>query len=394
MNTVAKMTAIAAALLAMSGTAYGQKVETKGGVGITSDDGKYSVKVGGRIHLDTNFYVDDDDLEPVSLPTDLFFRRARLTLEGKAEQFTYKFENDFVASNQAGFREMWVGTKVGGANLRLGQAKPYRAMEELTSSNEVLFMERPFASTSGMYDGRQFQIGAFLDGAGSNWGWGTSVHSLRSADQPANDGIGFTVRGYFAPIVSDTSNLHLGLSYSLENPDENVRLRARARAAGRATNVPRPTFGDTGNNAADPAILLSGTEASVIGLEAAYQAGGFFVQAEYAMGTYEGDGVAERDVDTYYVQASYLLSGASKRYDVKKGVFKSPSVKAGTAELKARYDYIENDATTAAELTQLALGVNYYFNNNVRAMVEYVSADLEPADQKIGLVQTRLQFAF
>lgn len=391
MNTTLKLPAVAAALLAMSGAAYGQKVETKGGLSISSNDEKYSVKVGGRIHLDTNFYVDDDDLAPVSLPTDIFFRRARLTLEGKAERFTYKFENDFVASNQAGFREMWIGTKLGAANLRLGQAKPYRAMEELTSSNEVLFMERPFATASGLFDGRQFQMGAFLDGAGSNWGWGTSVHSLRAADGPANDGIGFTARGYFAPVVGDTSNLHLGLSYSLENPDENVRLRARGRLAGRAGNVPRPTFGDSG----DPmAVSVSGSEVSAIGLEAAYQAGGFFVQTEYAMGTYEGDGVAERDVDTYYVQASYLLSGASKRYDVKKGVFKSPSVKTGTAELKARYDYIENDAATATEIAQMVLGFNYYFNSNVRGMVEYVSADFDTADQSVDLIQTRLQFSF
>lgn len=391
MNTTLKLSAMAAALLAMSGAAYGQKVETKGGLSISSNDDKYSVKVGGRIHLDTNFYVDDDDLAPVSLPTDVFFRRARLTLEGKAEQFTYKFENDFVASNQAGFREMWIGTKLGAANLRLGQAKPYRAMEELTSSNEVLFMERPFATASGLFDGRQFQMGAFLDGAGSNWGWGTSVHSLRAADGPANDGIGFTARGYFAPVVGDTSNLHLGLSYSLENPDENVRLRARGRLAGRAGNVPGPTFGDSG----DPmAVSVSGSEVSAIGLEAAYQAGGFFIQTEYAMGTYEGDGVAERDVDTYYVQASYLLSGASKRYDVKKGVFKSPSVKTGTAELKARYDYIENDAATATEIAQMVLGFNYYFNSNVRGMVEYVSADFDTADQSVDLIQTRLQFSF
>ena len=180
MNTTLKLSAMAAALLAMSGAAYGQKVETKGGLSISSNDDKYSVKVGGRIHLDTNFYVDDDDLAPVSLPTDVFFRRARLTLEGKAEQFTYKFENDFVASNQAGFREMWIGTKLGAANLRLGQAKPYRAMEELTSSNEVLFMERPFATASGLFDGRQFQMGAFLDGAGDRaaGGAGTSTSVL------------------------------------------------------------------------------------------------------------------------------------------------------------------------------------------------------------------------
>jgi phosphate-selective porin OprO and OprP len=376
-----------AVFVGATGAAQAQTVDTKGGVQIKSADGKYEAKIGGRIHLDTNFYVDDDDVG--GLPTDVFFRRARLTLEGKALDWAYKFESDMTSSGTASFREMWIGTKLGGANLRLGQAKPYRSLEELTSSNEVLFMERPFASASGMYDGRQFQIGAFLDGAGANWGWGTSLHSLREASGVANDGFGATARFYYAPIVSEASNLHLGLSYSLENPDltaDQSRLRARARAAGRAANTPRPTFGDSGN-------AVTGSEVSAIGLEFAYQTGPFFVQAEYAMGTYENDS-ADVDVDTFYVQASYLLGGASKRYDVKKGVFKSPSVKAGTAELKARYDVIENDVDNGPEIAQLAVGMNYYFNSNVRAMVEYVNADIDPSGDKVGLVSTRLQFSF
>lgn len=386
MNKMIKLSAIALAVLGMTGAAHAQKIETKGGLSVTSDDGKYSAKVGGRIHLDTNFYVDDDDVG--NIPTGVFFRRARLTLEGAATGWKYKFESDMTSSGTASFREMWIGTKVAGANLRLGQAKPYRAMEELTSSNEVLFMERPFATASGLFDGRQFQLGAFLDSAGSNWGWGTSLHSLKDASGAATDGVGFSARVYFAPVVSDASNAHLGLSYSLENPDlteDQSRLRARARSAGRGA-APRPTFGDSGN-------AVQGSEVSSIGLEAAYQVGSFFVQAEYALANYENDMVSV-DVDTFYVQASLLLGGASKRYDVKKGVFKSPSVKGGTTELKLRYDYIENDVDGGPELAQFAIGFNHYLNSNVRAMVEYVNADIDPAGDTVGLVQTRLQFSF
>jgi phosphate-selective porin OprO and OprP len=386
MSSLLKYGALAV-FVGASGAAQAATIDTKGGVQIKSDDGKYEAKIGGRIHLDTNFYVDDDDVG--NLPTDAFFRRARLSLEGKALDWAYKFESDMTSSGTASFREMWIGTKLGGANLRLGQAKPYRSLEELTSSNEVLFMERPFASASGMYDGRQFQIGAFLDGAGANWGWGASVHSLREASGVANDGFGASARFYYAPIVSDSSNLHLGVSYSLENPDltpDQSRLRARARAAGRAGGTPRPTFGDSGN-------AVAGSEVSAIGLEFAYQAASFFVQGEYVLGTYENDG-GDVDVDTFYVQASYLLGGASKRYDVKKGVFKSPSVKSGTTELKVRYDVIENDVDNGPEIAQLAVGMNYYFNSNVRAMVEYVNADIDPSGDKVGLISTRLQFAF
>jgi phosphate-selective porin OprO and OprP len=386
MNSYLKYGALAV-FVGASGAAQAATMDTKGGVQIKSDDGKYEAKIGGRIHLDTNFYVDDDDVG--NLPTDVFVRRARLTLEGRALDWSYKFESDMVDSSTASFREMWIGTKLGKANLRLGQAKPYRSLEELTSSNEILFMERPFASASGLYDGRQFQLGAFLDGAGANWGWGTSLHSLRNADGVANDGFGATARVHYAPILGDNANLHVGISYSLENPDltpDQSRLRARARAAGRATDTPRPTFGDSGN-------AVTGSEVSGIGLEVAYQTGALFVQGEYAMGSYESD-AGDADVETYYLQASYLLNGASKRYDAKKGVFKSPSVSAGTVELKARYDVIENDADNGPEIAQFAVGMNYYFNSNVRAMVEYVNADIDPAGDKLGLVSTRLQFAF
>lgn len=375
------------ALMGASSIAQAVVTDTKGGISVRSDDGEYEAKVGGRIHLDTNFYVDDDDVG--DLPTDVFFRRARLTLEGKAAGWRYKFESDMVASSTASFREMWIGTQLGAANLRLGQAKPYRSMEELTSSNEILFMERPFASASGLYDGRQFQIGAFLDGAGANWGWGASMHSLRDAAGEASDGFGATTRIYYAPIVAEGRNLHFGASYSLENPDLTAgasRLRARARAAGRATDIPRPSFGDSGD-------ALAGSEVSALGVEFAYQGGPFFVQAEYARAAYEND-VDDADVDTFYVQTSYLLGGASKRYDVKKGVFKSPSVKSGTTELKARYDHIGNDADDGPEIAQFAAGMNYYFNANLRAMLEYVSADIDPAGDRVDLISTRLQFSF
>ncbi len=391
MNNVLKYAALAVFAGGVSTPVLADTASTKGGFQLKSDDGNFEAKLGGRIHLDTNFFLDDDEIGGGE-KTNAFFRRARLTLEGKAFGWSYKFEEDFVESGNAGFREMWIGTKLGGANLRLGQAKPYRSLEELTSSNEVLFMERPYSSASGLYDGRQFQIGAFLDGAGSNWGWGVSGHSLRNASGVATDGFGASARGYFAPIMSDSSTLHLGLSYSVDNPDAaNAanNVRARARALGRSDTL-RPTLGTVGGVDAG-----SGTDQSTAGVELGFLAGPLFVQAEYAMASFASDTAGDTDVDSGYVQASYVFGSSGKRYDVKKGVFKSPGVKdAGVWEAKFRYDFIKNDASPEAELTQLAAGVNYYINPNVRLMVEYVTADVEPADVSADLLSTRLQFSF
>jgi phosphate-selective porin OprO and OprP len=390
-DTFVTVTLAAVTVLMTSQAASAASVETRGGLKVTSADGRYSGQVGGRIHLDTNLPVDDDDVGGV--PNDVFFRRARIALEGRADQWTYKFENDFVASDRSGFREMWIATTVVGMKLRLGQAKPYRGLEELTSSNEVTFMERPFATASGIYDGRQYQLGAFLDGQAASVGWGVATYALKSADQPATDGFGVNARLHAAPLTTENTDVHVAVSYSFENPDTaNLadNARARARAAGRVTGVPRPVFGAISTGA-------RGSRISMTGLEAAVRPGPFYLQAEYATASFSEDAAADVRVDTYYVHASYVLGGATRRYDLRKGVFKSPAATDGVTELKARFDVINNDVAGGPRLTQAIIGFNHYINTNVRAMVEYIHADLEDSQNAAGdlsMLTTRLQFAF
>src|SRR5690606_5400614 len=108
---------------AIAAPAQAETVETRGGIKVTSDDGRFTAKLGGRIHLDTNVWVDDDEFG--DLATGVFFRRGRITLEGEAYGWSYKFENDFAGQsgdNGSGLREMWIGTELAGINVRLGQA--------------------------------------------------------------------------------------------------------------------------------------------------------------------------------------------------------------------------------------------------------------------------------
>ena len=170
--------AIAAATLATPALAA-DEVKTKGGFQIKSEDGNFEFKLGGRIHFDGNYYVNEDNKDSgftaaaEKSNSQFFFRRARLSLEGKAYDWNFKFENDFATSSEEltsttttttrlcqntttnvvtavsgscpagtvsissvltgatastkgneGFREMWIGRKVlGDKNLRLGQAK-------------------------------------------------------------------------------------------------------------------------------------------------------------------------------------------------------------------------------------------------------------------------------
>ncbi|HUF78137.1 MAG TPA: porin, partial [Thermoanaerobaculia bacterium] len=152
-----QLLAFSAALAMVStGPIHADTAKTTGGISITSEDGNFSFQAGGRIHADA--YAFDADTASTTDTTD--FRRARLTLSGSAYGWDFKMEQDFAAgSTTAGFRDVYLGKKALGGYFTIGHFKPYRSMEELTSSNEITMMERPFSSGTGLYSGRQFQQG-------------------------------------------------------------------------------------------------------------------------------------------------------------------------------------------------------------------------------------------
>ena len=84
-------------------------------------------------------------------------------------------EQDFAAgTNLEGLRDAHISTALWGGRATIGHFKPYRSMEELTSSNEILMMERPFASATGLFNGRQFQQGVGYLKAGGNYTFGVT----------------------------------------------------------------------------------------------------------------------------------------------------------------------------------------------------------------------------
>jgi phosphate-selective porin OprO/OprP len=400
MKLVIKSLALAIAAAGLAAPVMADTATTKGGFQIKSDDGNFEAKLGGRIHFDGNFYTSEKDLGSATAQdsnSQFFFRRARITIEGRAYDYTYKFENDFAnsadgsAKTNEGIREMWIGRQVmGNKNLRLGQAKPYRGMEELTSSNEITFMERPLATASGIYN-NQFTTGAFLDGSGEGYGYGVSVYTPRSVDSAETQGLGVNARGFIVPLRTNGNLIHIGLSASQDNFETNTTSKD-PRIVGRENGL------KTG------ALIAAATfnEQRTIAAELAARFGAFSMQGEFAKANFKDNravpvNVADNDLDTYYVQASYFLTDHTKPYDFKKGVFKSPKLNGdeGAIELKARYDVIENKDIKGNEASAYTVGVNYYATPNTRFMVEYVKGETDVGtDKDASAITARAQFNF
>ena len=96
MKLVIKSLALAIAAAGLAAPVMADTATTKGGFQIKSDDGNFEAKLGGRIHFDGNFYTDEKDIKSLSsgATTDknnsqFFFRRARITIEGRAYDYTY-----------------------------------------------------------------------------------------------------------------------------------------------------------------------------------------------------------------------------------------------------------------------------------------------------------------
>lgn len=359
------------------------KVETKGGIKVTSADKKFEASLGGRIHFDT--YLFDRDRAAVTAGNE--FRRARLTLSGKALGWDYKMEQDFAAgTNLDGLRDLYIAKQIGPGKLTIGHFKPYRSMEELTSSNEILMMERPFASATGLYNGRQFQQGVGYLMGGPNYTFGASAFTLRATPTARNEGVGFASRATWAPINDAESTLHLGVSYSNENSNQGTpTLTAVSNYAGR--RGPSQTI----------AAITAGSAKSIstIGVEAAGSFGPVFVQSEFARADFDMPIGPAQQVDTWYVQGSWLLSGGHKPYKSANGVFGSATVPDGGAwELTVRYDTIENKDIANRRANSAIFGVNYYVNPNLRFMFNYTRGENEVNGDKTGQYALRTQFAF
>lgn len=444
MSNTLKVAALAVLALAASNV-YADPAETKGGIKVKTEDGRFEATVGGRIQFDYYFFSEDEGARAATNATGstsapfgsgvaangankggAAFRRTYLTLTGKAYGWDYKFENDFTASSNTGgsFREMWIGTKVGPGKLIIGQHKPFRGMEELTSSNEITFMERPNTTATGIYNGRQFLTGLFYKGNTETYGYGIHATSLNNGTNQT-EGHSIGGRAYWFPLSEDGRTVHVGLAYNSDREDAGSAAASPVFIyGGRGARIPL-TLGNAGSSLASGI----GTQSTIHG-ELAGSFGSFFAQAEYAVSTVENaydiaGGAQDQDgeVTAYYVQAGYFITGEKKVYKKDRGAFGAPKPNNayGAVEAVVRYESSEYDDTVAGqargcaaanaptpgyffrqcEASQLTVGANWYVNPNVRFMLNYylAEADIGSSGNVSGkdepeAISLRAQFGF
>lgn len=379
MRNAIRCSVLAAAVLGLTQPALADTAETKGGLKIKTDDGRFEGQIEGRAMLDFAVFDNSDTGGQNVGGTE--WRRVRIAAAGKLYGWEYLFEPDY-SDDVVTFKDLWIATTLGPGKLTIGQFKQYFSIEELTSSRYITFMERSFLTQTLA---TSHQAGLGYQGAAGMVTFGVSGYNIDTNDAEANESVGAGARLTIAPLMTDFATLHFGLAGAQEHygvstapsTGDNDRVRARVRVAGHMSDASRPTLMDLDNG-----LGVNGTK---VGVEAAAVFGPFSVQGEYGRGAFE-DEVEEGEISTYNVFLSVFLTGEQRPYDAKKGRFGQikPKSDIGAFELALRQDVVNGEEnpvgaplTRDAEASALTFGVNWYLNPNVRFMLDYIDSEVK-----------------
>ncbi|HEY7765541.1 MAG TPA: porin [Aestuariivirgaceae bacterium] len=373
------------------------KVKWKGAPELSSADGKFKMKIRGRLQADYNAIDQDENLnaDPITGFPDVSaaeIRRARLGVEGVVfYNVGYKFEVDF-ANDETALKDAYVEYLglYDGLALRAGNFKTPNSLDEMTSSRFLTFLERAaFVEAYGL----DRQIGAGVIYGSDHWTLSAGIFGPEPFDDEVwrDDVKTGAARVTWAPINREVNSvhqvLHLGASWRGRDGAEDLRpdrdpdplddefFRYRARGA---------DLHLADRFVATPQIF---DEDTFWGVEGAAIWGPVHVAGEYT--ELEAD-VGNFDVlcvpgsvgcvngrfpgsnPTYvgwYAEAGWFLTGESRGY--KEGEFVGVKVKNpvlgggkgggwGAWQIAGRYDVIElsDKATTFTGVTDVA-GVTF-----------------------------------
>ncbi len=386
-------------------------------------------------------------------------RRAFFGVEGRAfKDFWYEFRYNAGGSDggSTGVSGVPTGTEGDGVlslariaylgipnfMVNVGVIEPAFMYEGTTSSGQIMFFERPeidniAADSFGSGDARRgvevrFQKADFLM-PGDNFVLGTAFTGNKTGSAASHGNLGdeqtqWLVHGSYRLWNDGPSNLIVGGDYS------HTFTGGISGGGGGATRLrDRPEFRVDGNRLIDTGAI-NGKSANMYAFNAGANIDNFYLGGEYAH--FEADRQASGalaadnpEFNGWYVEGSWVLTGEPKSYTVSStnnevGGFGAPRPASpfsldgdswGAWELTARYsvtdlNWEENRVAGAGlqagiaggEERVMLIGMNWYLNQNIKAVVNYAFVDVDKLSAAGSAVQTgqdlnilgvRLQFS-
>lgn len=365
---------------------------SKGAPNFQTTSGDYTFKVRGQIAVDAGVFNGRKGTVDYNDGTDI--PRARLGVDGTfAKDWAYRLEADFSKASRddtttqseldvkdaylsyGGLGEKW--------KITVGQQKTPNTLERVNPSSDLLFVAVPTAVeafTNRTTAGGDYKIGTAVAYTDVNWTATAGIYGENlgaqggSTNTSKDEGWGPAARLTWAPINKNDEVLHLGVSgyYRTTGGRNTIRFRSPAEVT------------IDSNRLVDTGTLTGINSYSFEGAELAGVYGPLFFQSEYLQTQVDQKVGQNLNFNGAYAEVAYALTGESRPY--KAGAFSrlKPSKPFdlnsggwGAWELATRYSTIDlTDGTFhGGKENNWSFGVNWYPNNFVRVLADYVRYD-------------------
>ncbi len=398
--------------------------EKDGALFLETPDGNGNVSIGGRIHFDYRHFEENGESNnalsstsatPSSVQADTFdIRRARITTKFK---FAKYYSGEVTLNTVGAVNVLDVGYMDIGwfekAKFRFGQFKMPFSLEQLTSSNNIDFIERSYVDS---YIPAK-EVGLQLFGSPTKGmtyalalsnGYGSANSTSAELDnrQDGKDVIGRLTYNFAEAMGDKEKVMHVGASFSAgESPLSGGFGGNRSTESRGLSFFTQPVISPIGQG--DKTQTRTRWN-----LEGAFAFGSTKIQAQYTRQNHEFDvnyQTLDRAIDTGYVQVLHTLTGEKWADRYKDGAFGAlkpnknfdgDTMTGGAWELGLRYSSFDasefnmsalttagtatgttpgNGVVTAAsgytKANAYTAGVKFWANPNFRMMADYVYTD-------------------
>jgi len=400
----------------------------KDGIVIGTEDGKNSMTINGRVHFDSRTYTGYDESDSSSVTeassrgADTYdVRRARI---GVKARFLDHYEGE-VVFNGTGSAPVLDVAYLNVAwwkpvQFRVGQFKMPFSLEQLTSSNNIDFIERsvvdayiPAKEIGAMVHGSPFKGVTYALATSNGRGQNGTENDVRVDNK---DIIGRATINFAEIMGNKDMVLHVGGAFSegdISGADGTAAFGGDRSTEARGNRYFRvPSLISNATPATNDAYQDMAIDRSRLGFETALAYGPFKVQGQWVKNEFEFDGASRKydpEIKVWYAEAIWTITGESHASRYRNGVFGSLKPKnnfnakdfsGGAWEVGVRYSKFDgsdfntiglrnNDggskdeaingdgARGYAEAKTWTAGVKFIPNPHVRFMLDYVKTDFD-----------------
>ena len=376
-----------------------------------SADGRYTIGLTGVVQFDTGAYIDFRPQSPLSGPQELSngvnARRARIGITGTADDFAFAFvwdggnSQDTTAKGIETAQIVYTGFK--GAAVEAGYSNTFFTLDQSTSANDLLFLERASpsdiatsfntgdnrANAGVRFFGDRYWVGGYVTGPATG-----DSHTL------TGERLGAFERAAFQVLRGPDYSLHLGIGL-----DELIRAPNSGNGTPNVLSlsdqpelrIDPTTFLNTGTFGTTVNPVTSGY---VLDIETAASFHSLFWQGEYFHYRVNREGLAGANFDGGYGELAWALTGETRPYNRQAVSYFRLSPRHpfsirdggwGAWEIAARVSYVGLDSNFApgellsgdpaavdgGKQTAWSAALNWYPNDLVRFMLDFSHVDYD-----------------